>query len=397
MPTNVLLPDKDKCCGCGACSDACSENLIFMTPDEEGFLYPVLIDTEKCIQCKKCERVCPILTIDKIQICSHNIITYAGFSENKSELQSSASGGAATAISRKFISGGGKVFGVVYDENFTHASYQCASSETELEQFKGSKYVQAEKRAVYSNVKSALSNGETVLFIGLPCEVGALKTFLGKEYDSLYTCELICYGPTSAKVASEFADGLLKNYKSKIAAFSVRYKKDGLWTPPYLRAVFENGDIFLKPFYSTDYGHAFSLFPRPSCYNCIYKGDRRVADLTVGDYWGCTPKDAFWNQDGVSAIFVHTQKGRELIEKIPEFKLIETTYEHASQSNSMLFKRREKSLLRDTFSKMFVEHGLHYACKHTKSRKQQVIQFVSRCTPQFVRPLALAVYRKLVR
>ena len=55
----VLFRKKEECCGCTACYAACPVGAIAMTEDEEGFLYPE-INTEKCICCKKCLRVCPM-------------------------------------------------------------------------------------------------------------------------------------------------------------------------------------------------------------------------------------------------------------------------------------------------------------------------------------------------
>lgn len=53
----IILKNKRKCCGCGACFSICPKNAILMVSDEEGFLYPV-IDSKKCIKCKKCLKVC---------------------------------------------------------------------------------------------------------------------------------------------------------------------------------------------------------------------------------------------------------------------------------------------------------------------------------------------------
>jgi NAD-dependent dihydropyrimidine dehydrogenase PreA subunit len=54
----VVCSAKERCCGCGACYNACPTNAIFMKKDREGFLYPV-IDQKKCIDCGVCISVCP--------------------------------------------------------------------------------------------------------------------------------------------------------------------------------------------------------------------------------------------------------------------------------------------------------------------------------------------------
>ena len=50
-----MLCEKDKCTGCFACYNICSQNAIEMIEDEYGFVYPK-IDTDKCINCNLCKR-----------------------------------------------------------------------------------------------------------------------------------------------------------------------------------------------------------------------------------------------------------------------------------------------------------------------------------------------------
>nr|WP_294660590.1 4Fe-4S dicluster domain-containing protein [uncultured Blautia sp.] len=52
-----LFSRKENCCGCSACYAICPQNAITMEADEKGFLYPV-IDSEKCIGCRMCLKVC---------------------------------------------------------------------------------------------------------------------------------------------------------------------------------------------------------------------------------------------------------------------------------------------------------------------------------------------------
>ncbi len=384
MPS-ILSLTKPSCCGCSACSLACPLSLIRMTAGTEGFLYPQIENQDACIQCGKCEKLCPVINVEAIQIPFHNQQTYAAFVRDAADLQKSASGGVASSVSRKIIAEGGVVFGVAYSTDFTRAEYKKAETLAELEAFRSSKYIQAEKGRIYSEVKKTLASGRRTLFIGLPCEVAGLKSFLRKEYDNLTTAELICHGPTSPKVAEEFVHALEKKYRSRVVSINVRYKKDGKWTPPFLRAEFTDGREYLEPFYATDYGRAFGIFSRPSCYSCTYKGDKRVADITIGDYWGCTDADSFYNPAGVSVIFVHTEKGAALLEGVRDLKLTKTEFEHASRANPMLFRSKEKSPQRGVFAQVFAEKGLAAACRRSQTVKQRVLAVAGRWCPKWVK------------
>lgn len=46
---------------------------------------------------------------------------------------------------------------------------------------------------IYKIIKKKILNGEKLLFVGLPCQVGAVINYVG-EHDNLYTVDLICHG-----------------------------------------------------------------------------------------------------------------------------------------------------------------------------------------------------------
>ena len=365
-----------------------------MQYDSEGFLYPEIAET-LCTHCNLCEKICPILQVTTLQLPEHDIAVYAGYTKNTKKLIRSSSGGAATELSESIIKQGGVVVGVRYTKNFRAAEYTIATTLDELKTFQGSKYIQARKGRVYAQISDLLQTDTPVLFIGLPCEVGALKSYLRKEYANLYTVELICHGPTSERVAQEYLQTLEEENKSDIIDFSVRYKKDGAWTPPYLYAKFASEKIYCKPFYDTEYGYAFSHLSRPSCSHCVYKGRNTVADITIGDYWGCTEKDPFWNASGVSVIFVHTDKGSLLLRDLEDFTCVKTTYEQASSGNPLKSRPVTPSARRRTFSTYLQEHGLRYAYLHTTSPSSRIKKQIMRNISPQIKELVQSVYHHL--
>lgn len=55
----VLFENKEDCCGCWGCYNACPRTAIEMIEDKEGFKYPI-INNDICIECGLCQKVCPI-------------------------------------------------------------------------------------------------------------------------------------------------------------------------------------------------------------------------------------------------------------------------------------------------------------------------------------------------
>ena len=170
----ISIDNKEDCCGCWACFSSCPQKCIEMKEDEEGFRYPV-VDTEKCIDCHLCEKVCPILhPVDEIESEQKGYIVQH---RNNEILRESTSGGAFTAIASWVLSKGGVVFGAAYDDNLiVHHTY--VNNFVDLKKFRNSKYTQSEIRTAYIDTKRFLKNGITVLFSGTPCQIEGLSSFL---------------------------------------------------------------------------------------------------------------------------------------------------------------------------------------------------------------------------
>lgn len=311
------------------------------------------------------------------QYKNHDVAIYGGYIEDTEELLASASGGVATAIAEQMIDNGGYVAGVSYCKDYYSAEYVLLNKKADLIKLKGSKYIEPHKNHIYLDVKELLERGEQVLFIGLPCSVAVLYKIIGSRPQNLLTCELVCHGPTSQKVHKEYVSYLENKYQSNLIDFSVRHKKHE-WNTGYLYAKFSNGKIFEKPFYDTEYGFAFSILGRESCYNCRFKGNNRQGDIMVGDFWGASEKDAYWNKNGVSVIFAETRKGNDFLLRIPNIRIFQADFEKAVESNPMVIKSRPKDSRCKKFSKMLSENGLIYAASHSVSVKEKLVKAVKR-------------------
>lgn len=358
MP-DQLYQKKSECCGCEACANVCPKGIIEMEADAEGFLYPKVTNPNKCINCHRCEKICPIKNASEVTDFRERAI--AGYSLSQDEIKASASGSLGTAIAKGFINQGGVVYGVAYTDDYLGVEYRCATTLDELEQFRTSKYAQSRKKDVFFRVKSDLDEGKKVLFIGLPCDSYALQLYLNKKYDNLYVCALICHGPTSPLVHKQFVQQLIDEQKCDVDEFSVRYKKEG-WKPYYIRAKFRNGHEHLEKFAESTYGIAFLYMKRPSCNVCQIKRSKIHSDITIGDYHlAAGGQIKPFNKDGVSSAFIHTEKGAHLVSIAENFQAEDIPVKNAlySEAYHRAIPARKN---RVEFGQVISTKGLDAAC-----------------------------------
>lgn len=292
----------------------------------------------------------------------HSLKVYGGYINNDDEILTCSSGGVATALARQFIDERGYVVGVRYKENFHDAEYTIIHNINEIDKLKGSKYIDANINDVYVNVLKLLELGEKVLFIGLPCKVVALKNFLKKDFPNLLTCELICHGPTVKEVHKQYIEHLEQKYKSKIIDFSVRKKKEK-WIPYYLYAKFKNGKEFWKEFNKTEYGIAFSILSLDRCYECKFKGNNRQGDIQIGDFWGFSETEKYYNDRGTSCILVHSEKGNDYLLKNKYLNIFEVEFDKVVEKNQSVIASLKKHSYYENFKINFKEKGLFYSVK----------------------------------
>lgn len=328
----IEICSKDICTGCGMCASACAFGAIQMQEDAFlGHLRPT-IDPQKCRECGRCQRLCPS------NHCPEQIepfMTYAAWSENEQERESSSSGGIVASLYRQFIHAGGYIVGTLMDDQMT-VKMQVANDEEAITRFKGSKYVQAQSGNVYAECVKLLKQGNRVLFAGTPCQCAAMKNLANGNMDNLYLVELICHGVPSPKAWKTHYSKLRDTYGDRIKITKFRSKnfsicltlEDDCGHVLYQKNKME--DPYLMAFLS---GELFGA----GCFSCQYAQRKRVADLVVGDFWGLGEKKAFpYPTKKVSVIGVVTEKGKQLLDMVDTLKLVERDFDEAVEGNPQL-------------------------------------------------------------
>lgn len=303
----LKIQDKKLCNGCGICTLQCPKHCISMEEDSEGFLYPV-IDEEKCIHCNRCKNIC-----SNYNESSTTGEAYIAINKNEEERKHSASGGMFYILAKYTISKHGIVFGATYDENLK-VKHEQATSLDECKKFMGSKYVRSDMTGIYQQIKGYVEDGRMVLFTGTPCQCKAVKEFLGKDYDNLILCEIICHGNPSPKVFEKYIKELEKNENTKVLDVQFRSKENG-WSNSTPIITFKDGKKLEDP---TFYRAFISeLISRPSCHECPFVTIHRNSDFTIGDLWGIEKIAPEMNDEkGVSLLLANTNKAKNILNEV---------------------------------------------------------------------------------
>ena len=332
----MLTVDYEKCTGCGACVQRCPKRCISWTQREFGFRYPQ-IDKDACVNCGQCEKVCPI---DKALEVSAEQKAYAAVHKDDEVLAKSTSGGAFTAIADAVFAQGGIVYGAAMLDGM-QVKHIRTSGKDDFEGLRSSKYLQSDTGTTYQMVEQDLKQGKTVLYSGTPCQIDGLKNFLGKDYENLYTVDIVCHGVGSQAYFDKYMDYARERY-GKIKALRFRSKEYAGWSCGGVVVVVDSSDCLKKIPYRDFDNYYYSYFLsgdiyRKSCYSCKYANTNRVGDFTLGDYWGVEALNLpLQTENGCSLLLVNNQHAMQLLDEIESLDRVETTVEQAAHCNKQL-------------------------------------------------------------
>lgn len=375
--------DKKDCCGCTACVHICPLKCIEMKEDKEGFLYPIT-DNEKCIHCNKCEDVCPIINLKNE---NSETKTFIGYNKNEEIIKLSSSGGIFSLAAEWVLKENGVVFGAAFDENFEVCHFSVETME-ELSKLRGSKYVQSRLGDAYPKVQQYLENNRKVLFSGTACQIAGLKNYLNKDYENLYTVDVLCHGVPSPKIWKMYLEDKKEQYDAQIEKIEFRNKENG-WRNYSINIEFDNNQRYSVTSNDDKYMQMFigNIDLRPSCHNCRFKDFPRISDMTIGDSWGIEKYMPDMDDDrGTSVIFTYSAKGKEMLKEVRESLNLRNA--DFNKTLSMTYDLRKSFEMHPNRGRFFdgLEKGknindLH--CYIEKSFFQKAVGFVRRVLRKF--------------
>ena len=296
------------CVGCANCENICRSHAIEMQYDTYGFMYPH-IDDAKCMNCGRCVSVCQMYGTYKTD--DFKQYGYIAISKDKTLYQNAASGGVFSTLAISFFSQyeNGCVVGAAFCDG--KVSHIIINRKEEISKLQNSKYVQSDMNSIVCIVKSLLDMKRKVLFSGTPCQVFALKLFLEKEYDNLFTIDLICHGVPSPL----FLETNLKQYGVNIEDLKFRYKKKNVKSKSkFVLSFLLNGKRKYHLFNRNLYYALFmkNLSFRRSCYNCKFANMNRVGEITIGDCDSYREYPMFHPKEATSSVIINNSKGEYL-------------------------------------------------------------------------------------
>lgn len=367
----IKITDKALCTGCTACYSICGQKAITMQFDDCGHLYPT-VNNDLCTDCGLCVKVCPLLHQERIpkDDSLDTLEVKAVYNKDDEVRKRSTSGGVFSLLAEYVLSKGGIVCAARFNEHF-HIYHSFFESLEQIDPFRGSKYAQSDLDDTFKQIRAYLKQ-RLVLFVGTPCQVAGLKSFLIKEYENLYTCDFICMSISSGRMWDDYIADYQKKHQVKRVFF--KDKRIG-WHKTDWRMLIEDesGEKLIpaskNPYFSCYLSHHSS---RPSCFSCAFRHCRHVSDFTIADCWGIEKVHPdFDDNKGCTTLILQSEKGKTVWETIKEKAYyIDFGIQNVRQYNRHIENQASKPKDYDSFCQDYKRRGFLYASQIILSKQQ---------------------------
>lgn len=331
---------KDMCFQCGACEIGCPVDAIDIQLDKKKGLRLPNINADKCINCKKCLKICPISKIIEPNEENRFIENYIFKSTDKNIFEKGSSSGVVTSIVK-----------YMFDNNLITKAVGIKSINGEAEgvlandfdgflKLGGSKYQPATPISALKELK----NSDKLVFIGLPCHMKAIKSLIKnkviKENQIILKIGIFC----TIGRGQHGVDYLHDKFKVKPGEVIFREGEH-----PQNVVINDKKICSYNDFLSyNDY-----LFYPKACYVCndLFNVD---ADIAVGDPWGM-------NLGKCGATIAHNTKGSNILKECLDNKYLELI--------KIISKKEMINTQKDSYN---------FKIKHFKKRISLIVRFLDK-------------------
>lgn len=357
---SIKITSPSRCCGCTACASVCPHRAITMRADDKGFVYPE-VDAGRCTECGLCVRTCQFnkhyRRYDNFEAPRY----YAMRCLDTAELSRSQSGGAFYLFSEEVLAEGGVVYGASFGDAFRVEHHRAQDAATR-DRMRGSKYVQSDLTDIFRQVRDDVRQDRRVLFSGTPCQVAGLRAVFGKRQpDNLICVDLLCHGVASPEFWHRYLTMISVARGRDITEVRMRDKASG-WLSSDETYVFGDRQLRKNTFYSLYYAGYIS---RESCFQCPFANDRRVGDISIGDYHGWNQShDRFTDNTGMSLVMANSAKGQQLVDTVAAKPTVFCEPATVNASDHIALRQPATRADRyDDFWHDFAHHGARYVCQ----------------------------------
>ena len=316
-----MLCDQRLCTGCGACSNVCDNNAIKMVYDQYGF-FKAEYHAETCTHCNRCLKVCPV--INRVDLNRKLMKVYAAWSKNNNICKSSNSGGMFFSFASEIIKNGGVVFGAKYAEDFS-VYHTYVEDIVELKSLMLSKFAQSNTGSCFRLVKTFLEQNRLVLFVGSPCQISGLYSYLGRDEKNLITAQFPCFGIPSQKFFKDYVLHITKMLVTDIKSIGCEVQIDSKLNERYMVYISKGNKVITEPASKSFFVNVWNSGWCQSevCFHCKFNIFPVQADIIWGNFWHLgeiekfsVPKAEY--STGVSMLILNSTKAIEFYNRISD-------------------------------------------------------------------------------
>lgn len=317
--------DRERLCiGCGICESIAGTKNIKLILGEDGFYHPVVTGSEKSYWAE-IKQVCPGLNVhqptkaknEKEKTWGPIMTTCIGYSTDEQVRYISSSGGAISGL-LSFLLETEQITGIVHvgksDSNPLINETGISRTKADIIRRAGSRYSPASPLV---SIKRMLDDkNERIAFVGRPCDVAALRSFLDLHPELkkqiTYIFSFFCSGMPSQKGTLKILSTLGMR-ESELKDFWYR----GHGWPGKTTAICMDGSSKTMN-YNESWGNILNKHLHFRCKICP-DGMGSLADICCGDAWHeNNGYPDFEERPGQSLIIARTSKGEKLLRETLE-------------------------------------------------------------------------------